>query len=212
MNNVMLRAITGTVLFSLLVIFLFCLPPFYFAILLMVILAEILLFEWPVLSKSLPWWGLVTALYLLLPFACLLQLTYYSSWLLFLLFTSVALFDTAAYAVGKMIGVHKIAPQISPGKSWEGFFGGFLAVWLALVYFGSNNSGLPVLFLLALVISTLGLMGDLAESCLKRRVGVKDSGSLLPGHGGLLDRIDGLLPVSIFFCVAKSYLNTLFGS
>jgi len=106
--------------------------------------------------------------------------------------------DTAAYLAGKQWGRHKLAPRISPGKTWEGAFGAALAV--ALYYavllvtiapdrrFFEGGWGLLVF----LTVLALSIEGDLFESLLKRQAGVKDSGNLLPGHGGMLDRIDGL--------------------
>jgi phosphatidate cytidylyltransferase len=115
--------------------------------------------------------------------------------------------DIGAYAAGRAFGKHKLAPTISPGKSWEGAIGGWVAVLLlaALCAYLAPNGTFPGTVLrkwnwlgFALVMSLLAaasVVGDLVESQLKRRAGVKDSSSLLPGHGGLLDRIDALIPV-----------------
>jgi phosphatidate cytidylyltransferase len=119
-------------------------------------------------------------------------------WALLLVMSVVWIADTAAYLAGKKFGRNKLAPLISPGKTWEGAAGAAVALafyYLALFllvdpqqrYFGAL-SGLG-LFLLILVLS---VEGDLFESWLKRQAGVKDSGQLLPGHGGILDRVDGL--------------------
>jgi len=102
--------------------------------------------------------------------------------------------DSAAYFVGRAWGRRKLAPAISPGKTWEGVWGaltGVLLYALMLVFF----SPLPPVALLglALLLAVLSIVGDLFESLLKRQAEVKDSGRLLPGHGGVLDRIDGLL-------------------
>lgn len=103
--------------------------------------------------------------------------------------------DTGAYLAGRSFGKHKLFERISPKKTWEGFFGGFiLAVVVAInleKYFGS----LPVWqwIVVAMIISVVGTLGDLVESMLKRSLQVKDSGNILPGHGGFLDRFDGLL-------------------
>ena len=113
--------------------------------------------------------------------------------LLFLIWAS----DIGAYAAGKAFGKHKLAPSISPGKTWEGWAGGFLltlAVGWALQWLLPE---LPLAHRLvaAGVVAVFAPLGDLAESMLKRSVGVKDSGSILPGHGGLLDRFDAFLLV-----------------
>jgi len=104
--------------------------------------------------------------------------------------------DVAAYFVGRAVGGRKLCPAVSPGKTLSGFIGGLLfgvsvaaGFWLWTLPISPAFS-----FLLALLLVLAGVVGDLAESALKRAVGAKDSGSLLPGHGGLLDRIDALIP------------------
>jgi len=109
--------------------------------------------------------------------------------------------DTGAYFVGRAVGKHKLAPAISPGKTWEGAFGG-LAASLGIA-FALRASVLPELtwvdaILLGAPAAILGPTGDLLESLLKRSVGAKDSGRLLPGHGGMLDRVDALLFVGAY--------------
>ncbi len=100
----------------------------------------------------------------------------------------VWLTDIGAYLAGRLIGGRRLAPRISPGKTWSGAAGGLLAA--ALLGFGAGRAtGAAV----AAGLSVLAQVGDLAESAAKRRAGVKDSGSLIPGHGGLLDRLDGML-------------------
>jgi phosphatidate cytidylyltransferase len=106
--------------------------------------------------------------------------------------------DTAAYFTGKALGRHKLAPTISPGKSWEGTIGGFIgAIIIALLFTLSTPLQLPIGYgqavLLGFLISLFGQLGDLVESLLKRNTGVKDSGSWLAGHGGFLDRIDSVV-------------------
>ena len=104
--------------------------------------------------------------------------------------------DAGAYYSGRALGKHKLAPSISPGKTWEGVVGGILAALAmgALAHFWFFRE-LPLKFILplAVVMTVLGIFGDLAESALKRGAGAKDAASLLPGHGGLLDRLDSLL-------------------
>lgn len=105
--------------------------------------------------------------------------------------------DIGAYFTGRTIGGPKLAPAISPGKTWAGFYGGVVAASLfggAWAYF---EQLFPTVFLLAPLFSVASQGGDLFESWMKRRAGVKDSGRWLPGHGGVFDRVDGLLPVAI---------------
>ena len=107
--------------------------------------------------------------------------------------------DTAAYAAGRLIGRHKLSPSISPGKTWEGAAGAVVGAMIASAAFAVilEIDGLPVInaILLGVALSVLGQIGDLAESWLKRKAGAKDSGAFLPGHGGILDRLDSLLPI-----------------
>jgi len=117
------------------------------------------------------------------------------AWLLLLTTITVAS-DTAAFYFGSKFGRHKLCPAISPGKTWEGFAGGLvgsLGAGLLVRYFFLPEQGLVWICLIVLLLGCLGAAGDLSESVIKRAFGVKDSGSLLPGHGGLLDRIDSLL-------------------
>ena len=102
--------------------------------------------------------------------------------------------DSMAYVTGKLIGKNKIAPAISPGKTWEGVIGGFafsLVAAFLISYF--TESSLYLWLGMAAIISSFGFIGDLSESMLKRKAGLKDSGNLLPGHGGILDRFDGIV-------------------
>jgi len=116
--------------------------------------------------------------------------------------------DIGAYFVGKAIGKRKLAPSISPGKSWEGAIGGWLLVMAVAVALGATHafsptwfsrmadrSGLGLVAGLSTLLVAASIVGDLFESLLKRQVGKKDSSRLLPGHGGVLDRIDALIPV-----------------
>lgn len=138
------------------------------------------------------------ALYVGLPVLALLVLRSQENGLL-LTFWAMALVwacDSGAFFAGRFIGGPKLAPAISPNKTWAGFVGGLIAAALfafALVAW----AGLPLALALATpVLAVLAQLGDLYESNLKRRAGVKDSGNLLPGHGGLMDRLDGLVAVA----------------
>lgn len=103
--------------------------------------------------------------------------------------------DTAAYFAGRLIGGPKLAPRFSPKKTWSGAIGGAVAgVVAGLLVVGVAGLGVgPVTALVALLLSVVGQVGDLAESAMKRHFGVKDSGVLIPGHGGIMDRLDGLV-------------------
>lgn len=123
------------------------------------------------------------------------------SGLVTLLVTAVGITDAAAYIFGSLLGRHKMAPSISPGKSWEGAAAGFGCALIAVGVLWAMSLGWQALpqwplwryLAVGALLSVLGQAGDLAESCLKRSAGVKDSGALLPGHGGVLDRCDSYL-------------------
>ncbi|RMG59379.1 MAG: phosphatidate cytidylyltransferase [Deltaproteobacteria bacterium] len=133
---------------------------------------------------------------LFLPFFSFLRELPSGKEFIFFIATTVYVGDTAAYFVGSRFGRTKLAPAISPGKTWEGALAsavfGTLAGYLFLTKLGILPGGVrPLLF--AFIVSTVGQMGDLFESLLKRTAGVKDSGALFPGHGGMLDRVDSFI-------------------
>ncbi len=150
--------------------------------------------------------ALVTAGWVVLigAWIALVHLQARSPWLVLAAMAIVWVADTAAYFAGRALGTRKLAPQISPGKTWEGVYGGLAAVALYALalsplaaragYGGVVSIAAIVVFVVcALALAVLSVVGDLTESLLKRHAGVKDSGKLLPGHGGVLDRIDALL-------------------
>ena len=121
--------------------------------------------------------------------------------LLFCIFASIWVCDSAAYFTGRAIGKHKFAEKVSPKKTWEGAIGGLigaLIVGICFYYFDAFSKSY-IYILIALISGTIGQYGDLVESLIKRDVGVKDSSNLIPGHGGILDRIDSLIAVAPCF-------------
>ena len=149
--------------------------------------------------------GAITAIVVLIgAFVAVVELQARSPWIVLAAMAIVWIADTAAFFAGRRFGKHKLAPLISPGKSWEGAWGGVGAVIvyaLLLVPLASradirapiNASSIALWVAFAIALTGLSIVGDLYESLLKRRAGVKDSGTLLPGHGGILDRTDALL-------------------
>ena len=154
---------------------------------------------------------MLSQMYIALPFACINMLAfktspddgtvYFDRILPLAVFVFLWLNDTGAYCFGSLLGRHKLFPRISPGKSWEGSIGGALLVMavagVAGAYLGKNYDGVlstvPQWIGLALVVVVFGTWGDLVESLFKRTLGIKDSGNVLPGHGGMLDRFDSSL-------------------
>lgn len=127
-------------------------------------------------------------------------------WILFLLLLVVAA-DVGAYFGGRRFGRHKLAPQVSPGKTWEGVLGGLAAAAMmaGIGVYWFNVEAMPFIVLCAVVV-VASIVGDLTESLFKRHAGLKDSGTLLPGHGGVLDRIDSVTAAAPFFVVgAKQF-------
>lgn len=118
-------------------------------------------------------------------------------WLLLLVVAIVACADIGGYFVGRQFGRHKLAPAVSPGKTIEGLLGGLIAnaLFALVLYYGVGwrELSLVALAVTVLCVSLVSVLGDLFESMVKRHAGVKDSGVILPGHGGVLDRIDGLV-------------------
>jgi len=146
-------------------------------------------------------------------------------WILLFVLGFVWVADIAAYFSGRFIGGRKLAPAISPGKTWAGAVGAVIGVlvyvdglllWAAwkldTLVFGLQTLAAGFVLLLQIVLvglTVLSIVGDLFESLLKRQAGVKDSGSILPGHGGILDRIDSLLPVlTILMCIDLLLIST----
>ncbi len=183
-----------------------------FTLILFALLFIILFFEWPQLINlkiTNPKYWAISLFYPTLPISTLiyLNLKFRSSDFLFPLYPFFVSWcaDTGAYILGKLIGKHKICPTISPGKSWEGLLGGFISVTVfnVLVLPGIKTfpfviylqSFFPIL-LFSFLVTIIAFLGDIFISYLKRKRNLKDTGNLLPGHGGLLDRFDSVLFVS----------------
>jgi len=137
---------------------------------------------------------------------------YHGAQLVMFVFLLVWAADTGAYFVGKKFGKHKLAPNVSPGKTIEGFLGGLLSsmlvTFIAMLFFAIPVEKMGLFFIAAFITSIASSLGDLSESIFKREAGLKDSGDLLPGHGGILDRIDSLTAaVPVFAVIYLIWLN-----
>ncbi len=127
------------------------------------------------------------------------------SWVFLALFSTFAV-DTTAYFVGRAWGRHKMAPTVSPGKTWEGAAGGLVGAIAAVIILALIlNVGISYseMIILGVIIAVFAQLGDLAESKLKRSMGVKEAGNLIPGHGGILDRLDSIVftGVVVYYCL-----------
>jgi phosphatidate cytidylyltransferase len=133
--------------------------------------------------------------------------------LVFYLFVTVWGTDIGAFIFGRLIGGPKLAPAVSPSKTWAGLVGGMvLAVLLGYAAALLLNARTPaVALILSPILAIVAQLGDLFESYFKRRSGVKESGDLIPGHGGVLDRIDGLVFAGVFLALFQAALGTQIG-
>lgn len=137
---------------------------------------------------------------------------YYGAELLMFVFLLVWAADTGAYFCGKKFGKHKLAPNVSPGKTIEGYLGGLISsmfiAFLGSLFLAVPEDKMALFFVAALFTNIVSALGDLSESIFKREAGLKDSGNLLPGHGGILDRIDSLTAaVPVFAIIYLIWLN-----
>jgi len=156
-------------------------------------------------------WAMAGVLYIgwLLSYLVALRLDAGRAWVFLALFATFGS-DTAAFFVGRALGRHRLAPRISPAKTWEGAIAGLLgAIIISLLFTLPTPLQLPLSYgqavLLGILVSIFGQIGDLVESLLKRHTGVKESGSMMPGHGGVLDRMD-----SVVFAGVVVYLYYVF--
>jgi len=166
-----------------------------------------------ILWSARPVLGLLGLILLAFTWIAIVTILNYESgqWLLLLAVVIIALSDIGGFFAGKYFGKHKLAPIISPGKTWEGFAGGLvLEVILvgSLVWFMFGNVSVIGLWLLVILVALYSVLGDLFVSMIKRHSGVKDSGQLLPGHGGVLDRIDGVMAALPMFGLILPFTHT----
>jgi phosphatidate cytidylyltransferase len=205
LNELLVRTVTGLVL-----IVAALLAAVHGGTLLAVVVAAIataMFYEWTRLVRG---WGFAWYaggfLYALLPALALLWIRerdVHGLYLLLWVFIVTWSTDIGAYFTGRAIGKRKLAPSISPGKTVEGLYGGIAAATLlGGAWVLAMGLGMPLLAL-APICAAGAQAGDLFESGMKRRAGVKDSGTWLPGHGGVLDRLDGLVPVAVLAALAQ---------
>ena len=203
MNELAIRTLTGAILVMIALLAAYV-GDDIFAIL-VAAAASAMFYEWLRMNRGWGWY--VTGFfYALLPALALLWIRERDTHglaLLIWVFVVTWSTDIGAYFAGRRFGKHKLAPSISPNKTREGLYGGMVAAtlfggaWGLGAGLGKPLLSFPPLFAIA------AQMGDLFESWMKRRAGVKDSGAWLPGHGGVLDRLDGLVPVAVLTAIAQ---------
>jgi phosphatidate cytidylyltransferase len=204
-NDLFVRIISGTIMIAIALAAAFQGGDFF--ALLVAAAATAMFYEWWLMSRAWgPRWTVGGFVYAVVPAVALLWLRERDQQgidLLLWVFIVTWATDIGAYFVGRAFGKAKLAPSISPNKTMAGLYGGVAAATLlagAWVYLRDLN---PALYILAPIFAAAAQGGDLFESWLKRRAGVKDSGHWLPGHGGLLDRLDGLVPVAVLTALAQ---------
>lgn len=199
--------------FSLCFLFLFCASWFVKEIdtgFMLLGISFLALIAWEYFSKK-SVWGAAALIYAALPFISLVLLRDDPNGLLIILFLFACVWgaDTFAYFTGKLVGGPKLWPAVSPKKTWSGFIGGLIGACaltsLVLWFFGYSFSFTS--FMLTLVLGIAAQAGDLFESSIKRKFDVKDSGKIIPGHGGVLDRIDGLIFAGVLAFLIGFYFN-----
>jgi phosphatidate cytidylyltransferase len=198
-SEFLLRALTGAALIVL-ALLASALGGYYFAVP-VALIATGMFYEWNRIVRD--WglgWKVLGFVYALVPALALLWIRDRADnglALLLWVFMVTWSVDIGAYLVGRSFGRRKLAPAISPGKTWEGFYGGVALATIASTIWVLVTELPQLLIIAAPIFAAAAQGGDLFESWMKRKAGVKDSGSWLPGHGGLLDRLDGLVPVAV---------------
>ena len=169
-------------------------------IFLVIVVAVLMAFEWAEMSRKMPdknKWRWIGFFYIAVPLYCTVSIRILDNEILFWMFAIIWATDIFAFFAGKSLGGAKIAPAISPNKTWSGLIGGVLAsmgigIISAMIFPGS----IIFFLIISVLISIVEQISDLVESIFKRIFGVKDSGDIIPGHGGVLDRLDGMILVA----------------
>ena len=205
-SELLIRTISGAVMAAVAMLAMW-LGRWPFGVLL-VIIGVLMIVEWNRLTRNLGSdFKLLGIAYVLFPTASLMIIRngHHGLWTTFWTLAIVWSTDIGAYFSGRYFGGPKLAPSISPAKTWSGLVGGAVTAGVAGPIIASGGD-LPLLcYILGAPLGLVAQGGDLFESWLKRQAGVKDSGSILPGHGGVLDRLDGAVPVATIVCLLKVF-------
>jgi len=169
-------------------------------IFLVIMVAVLMAFEWAEMSRKMPdkkKWRLIGFFYIAIPLYCAVAIRILDNEILFWMFAIIWATDIFAFFAGRSLGGNKIAPEISPNKTWSGLIGGVVAsMGIGLISAMIFPGSIIFFLVISILISIVEQISDLLESKFKRIFGVKDSGDIIPGHGGVLDRLDGMILVA----------------
>ena len=198
MNKTLKRALSGAVYVAIMWFGTFFQGTFHILFFLILLLS---LYEMYKLRKGKT--SFMSYLYVIIPLSLIHKI---DTELILFMFILTWTFDTFAYLIGVKFGKHKILPSVSPKKSWEGFLGGFIftiiASYLTYIYIDFESFKLPLI--ISIILPFTATIGDFTESYYKRQAGVKDSGNFIPGHGGILDRMDAfMITIPILYIFTK---------
>lgn len=209
-ENTKQRVISAVILIPIALYAIFYSKDFF--IFLAIIISIIMASEWTemiVKMKDQRKWQIIGLLYIAIPIFMVIKIRFYGSEVLFWMFAVIWSTDIFAFFAGKNLGGPKLAPQISPNKTWSGLFGGVIAS--AVIGFLSSfmfSGGVIFFILTSIFLAIIEQLSDLLESKFKRIFGVKDSGNIIPGHGGVLDRLDGMMLVApVLFALITFFPN-----
>lgn len=181
----------------------------------MIAAAVLMVFEWCDMTKSVRGknkWRLIGFLYITIPIYCLVKIRLIDNDVLLWMFLVIWSSDISAYFTGKIIGGKKLAPSISPGKTWSGFFGALALSIIVGLFTSFMFVGDMIFFVVvSMIICVVSQLSDLMESKFKRVFEVKDSGHIIPGHGGVLDRLDGVMLTAPLVLLLMTFAGKQFG-
>ncbi len=212
-ENTKQRIISALVLIPFAIYAIFYSKPLFF--LLAIAIAILMTVEWMEITKSATdqkKWRTIGFFYILIPVFSVIQIRLYDADILFWMFAIIWTTDIFAYFSGKIFGGAKLAPKISPNKTWSGLIGGVTAsMMIGFVSSFMFSGGVLFFVFVSALIAVIEQASDLFESKIKRIFGVKDSGNIIPGHGGVLDRLDGMMFVAPFVLVLITVFSKKFG-
>ncbi len=212
-SNLKKRILTSMILIPLAIYAIYFSKNFF--LLIAISIAILMTFEWIDMSKEMPnqtKWRVIGFFVILIPIYSIIRLRLIDSDILFWMFLLIWTTDICAYFTGKIMEGKKLAPSISPGKTWAGFYGAIAAsAIIGLISSLMFVGGVVFFIIISIIISIVEQASDLLESKFKRIFGVKDSSNIIPGHGGIFDRLDGVILVAPFILLLVNIFPKQFG-